>query len=84
MEADKQIPDLFGLAQVELGIGDRAVLEAQQGGELLHVQFLHANLHVLRQHKFDEGLALGIEAGARSPSEKQFSYFDELVREDSK
>jgi hypothetical protein len=46
------------------GRGDGVlVAQAQQGGEFLLGQFLHAGAHVVLQHEIKEELLLAVEAG---------------------
>ena len=62
LESCEQLADVIGFAKVDLGVGDRVViLELKQWPELVRVQFLDANGHVVLKHKVQERLLLGAE-----------------------
>ena len=60
LEAHEDFPDLVGPAKVGHGIGNGVVVfEPEQRRELLLIEFLDADTHVMGQHEVEKDLLLG-------------------------
>ena len=57
--------DLRGFPEIGHGIGDGVVIaQPQQRCKFLVREFIHACIHVVREHKLEEHLRLAVEARA--------------------
>lgn len=64
LEARKDSADLFWLSQLDDGISNGVVVfEIEQRYELFLVEFIYADLHVMREHKVEKCLLLAVELG---------------------
>lgn len=65
LKSGEHLIDLHRRAEVCHGVGDRVVVaEAEQGRELLDVEFLDANRHIVLQHEVEERLLVVAESRA--------------------
>ena len=64
LEPCERLPNLVGLAEVGQGVLNRALFEPKQWRELLLVQFLHTDIHIVGRYEIQEHLLPAVEVRA--------------------
>jgi hypothetical protein len=65
LEADEHLADLLGPSEIGHGVGDRVVIfKVKQRRQFLLIEFIHADVDVMRQNKVEKNLLLGVKPAA--------------------
>jgi hypothetical protein len=63
LEANENLANLFGSSEIGHGVGNRVmVFQTEQRSQFFLIEFIDANVHVMRQYEIEEHALLGVKA----------------------